>query len=538
MESDGGILVRQVALIEEGSADPWREDAWSYYPHLVSRVAALTTRASEAPGPSASVEEHLAFASSPHLRVRRTVAWLSLLIVPATYLLARRLLSARGAFLAAALVAFSQLDVCVSQEARAHGPAAAFSTFAVLACLRLRERPTRHAYLLAALAAGAAIGTLQSGVAVLLPLLAAHLLRERTAPGAARGSLLAGAIAGALAVLALCVLVLYPFTFRERSATDASELYMRPDGNAQFFGHTIFLEQFDGRGFAHVWGTLAAFDPVLLALALGGIALWLALDRRFTRPLLVALAYALPYLVVIGLYERTYERFVVQLLPFLACAAAWGIERLASPRPRVFFAAAGAALAVPFASAIALGSLRRAPDTAEVAGRWIAEHVKADERVALLPYADVPLVRTRAAIDDALGLGEAPKLQVLSPWMNHQTRRVESLPAAPRFDLRTPRVARKVERELAEADPIAYFKARGERYVVVPVTASNGGWEVLTTIHRAMRERATLVARIPAGDGIPLDAGDSSSWWRRAWTWSLLAGDATIGDVLEIYRVD
>ncbi len=547
MESDGGVIVRQVALLEEGSDDPWREDSWSYYPHLVARCTALFTRAEPLPAKSASLEEHLHAASAPHMRVRGTVAVLSLLILPATWFLARRALSNRGTFFATLLVTFSQLDLCFSQEARAHAPAAAFAALTVVACLRLRERPGVSSYLLAGLAAALAIGTLQSGIAVLFPLAAAHFLRERdTSP---RGVSLLASIAGALALIALAVIVLYPFTFTSKPTADTPEFYVRPDGNVQFFGHTLFLDQFDGKGFAHVWGTLVSFEPVLLALALCGVVLWLvrgieSSTSRFPRGLLVALAYVVPYLVVIGLYERTYERFVLQLLPFLAFAAGWLVEELARTRPTFTRVLRLAVLVFVTLAANALIRLRHAPDTGTRAAEWITANVAPNESVALLPYADVPLVRTDAALDDAQGLGDTPKLQVLSPWMNYQCRRRALLPAAPRFDLRTPRLARKHDRDLAAADPIEYFRAQGSRWVVVPVAAAYSGWEILAHVHAALRERAKLAVSIPKSSDespngeLPLDVGDSSAWWRRNWTWSLLSGHATIGDVLEIYRVD
>lgn len=544
MESDGGVIVRQVALLEEGSDDPWREDSWSYYPHLVARCTAFFTHAEPLPAAGASVDEHLRAASAPHLRVRDTVAWLSLLMIPATWLLARRVLSSRGAFFSTLLVTFSQLDICFSQEARAHAPAAAFAALTVVACLRLRERPSVSSYLVAGLAAALAIGTLQSGIAVLFPLAAAHFLREReTSP---RGLSLLASIAGVLALIALSVIVLYPFTFASKPTADTPEFYLRPDGNVQFFGHTLFLDQFDGKGFAHVWGTLVSFEPVLLALALCGVLLWVVRGiegstSRFPRGLLVALAYFVPYLVVIGLYERTYERFVLQLLPFLAVAAGWLVEELARTRPTFTRVLRLAAFLFVVLAANALIRLRHAPDTGARAAEWIATHVAANERVALLPYADVPLLRTDAALDDAQGLGDTPKLQVLSPWMNYQCRRRALLPAAPRFDLRTPRLARKHDRDFATADPIEYFRAQGSRWVVVPVVAAQSGWEILARVHASLRERASLAVRLSEGlsdDALPLDVGDSSAWWRRNWTWSLLSGHATIGDVLEIYRVD
>lgn len=544
-ESDGGVIMRQVALLREGSANPSREDNWSYYPHVVARAVQLTTRAPEAAPVGAPLEAHLAAAAEPNLAVRRVVAWLSLLALPATWWIARRFLDRPAAFLAAAFVALSQLEVAFAQEARAHAPAAALAALAVAACLRLRASPTVGAYVLAGCGCGLALGALQSGVATFLPLAAAHL--SRAGERRPRQHLL---LAFALAPILLAFLVFYPFTFGgapTAQAADAPEFYVRGDGNVQFFGHTVFLGMFNGRGFLQVAGTLTGFEPLLTALALLGFVLWCARVRRFSPELRVVLAYVVPYLVVIGLYERTYERFVLQLVPFLACAAAYPFELAAGKgsaraRFRAIVATAVAVVAVlpMLALALVFVTKRAAPDTAERAAAWIAEHVPADQRVAIVPFVDVPIARSDAALDDAAKLGWR------SPWLDYQLRERARLPAD-RRDVRTLPLGRKKHRDRALAAPMGYLRESGARYVLVPVAGAEANDESFRALRRALVEHARCAAifstpRVKKGPAdlgrFPLDVGDTSAWGQRNWTLALARGEATVGDVLELWELD
>ncbi|MBK7875873.1 MAG: phospholipid carrier-dependent glycosyltransferase [Planctomycetes bacterium] len=544
-ESDGAVIVRQVALLHEGSADPWREDNWSYYPHLVARTVEWTTATPAAAAPEgARLDEHLAVATAPNLRVRWVVAWLSLLALPATWWIARRFLERPAAFLACAFVALSQLEVAFAQESRAHAPAAAFAALAVAACLRLRARPEVANYVLAGVACGLALGALQSGAAVFLALGAAHVCRAGD-----RRPLQHLRLAFALAPAVLCFLVFYPFVFEgaaPAASGDAPAFYVREDGNVQFFGHTVFLALFNGRGFVNVAETLAGFEPVLALVALVGLLLWTARARRWSPELAVVLAYVVPYLVVIGLYERTYERFVLQLVPFLACAAAWTFEFAAGHGGRragfrAIFAVAGAVVAVlpSAATALMLVTKRSAPDTSERAAAWIVEHVHAGSQVAIVPFVDVPLARTDAALD------EASKLGWRSPWLDYQLRERARLPAE-RHDLRTLPLGRKKHRDAALADPMGYLRSTGARYVLVPVAGALMTDPALRALRDALEKDARLAVRFATRrtekkalglDALPLDVGDTSSWPRRNWTIALASGAATVGDVLELYEL-
>lgn len=139
------------------------------------------------------------------------------------------------------------------------------------------------------------------------------------------------------------------------------------------------------------------------------------------RGLWVVLAHALPYGLVIGLFALTYQRFVLPLLPYVACAAAAGTARLARLLPdraglRGLFVAL--VLAWPAWTTWRLGSLRVAPDTLERAAAWIADHTERGvARTFLPPGFDLPLARRPEVLrSDA----EIPRGIRPEPWLDYQ----------------------------------------------------------------------------------------------------------------------
>lgn len=106
---DERVYRKQIEVLRRDHPASTDDHWYRYYPDLAVRVAALVTRPPAAVE-GASLEKHLEAASAEFVHLRATVAWLSVLLVPATYLLARRFLERRGALLAAGLAATSVLD--------------------------------------------------------------------------------------------------------------------------------------------------------------------------------------------------------------------------------------------------------------------------------------------------------------------------------------------------------------------------------------------------------------------------------------------
>lgn len=396
------------------------------YPHLLSRLQALFP---EPGGAAATVEEELARAARPYVHGRLVTALAAGLLVPGVLLLARRFLEPGWALAAAALAATSLLHLELSQQARPHAPVATLVLAAWLAALRHLDRPGPARALVAGLAAALAVACLHNGAQALLALGAAlFLARGRGERGAGSARLREAALA-ALPLVVLAPLA-YPFLFpalrRALPVFAADRTGLEPVFPHQAGIH--WAEWLDGSGFGEVARLAWSFDPVLAALAATGAALGLvALARRRPvgpqgargarlRELAVVGASALPYLLVLGAFQRTYERFLLPLLPVACCLAVLPLRALARRAPAP--AAAGvalalAALALPAAVAAKRAALRARPDTETELAAWLArESDPAGPPLAVLPAAAFPLPVRLAPTADA----GARRVHGLLPW--------------------------------------------------------------------------------------------------------------------------
>ena len=542
-QSDGLILTRQLQRLRAGKPPIDSSDHETRtYPLLIAELTALIPDRSRGPADRPRpLEEHLARAGAHWMDVRLVSVLLSSLIVPGTWLLARRFLSRPWSLLAAGLVATSLVHVSISQMERPHGVAATTALLAVLAALWMRRRASVLSFALAGLAAGLAIGTLQSGVAVLIPLGAAFLLRRRGA-GAASGwwiLLSAGAIAP-------CVGWLYPGSLAApgiRGGSSDSPLAL------DLAGHDLYLRQLDGSGFLRVLGTLYSYDPVLLLLS--AVGLGFALRELARRPrlaearrkdLLVALTYAVPYLCAIGLYAQTFERFVLQLLPYLACLAAWGVRRLADEvRGRAvalrwgLSATVACAVAFPAVAAAKLSSVRAAPDTITEAAGWIRANVDPErERLYVLPFLTLPLFYEGEALRDDWERSQRTR------WLEYQLGLGEGQREGPRYAILQPDRSRASMRGKLGPDPLEFFRRERIDYVVVENPGESSP-RVLKKTFARLRSEARLVFRTSP---LRVDTGRNAevgTRYTRAVLWRpfvrhVLAARCT-GPTVEIYRL-
>jgi hypothetical protein len=538
-EDDCMIPYQVEALYDEGAADRGAERNYNWYPLLLARVAALWPEPELAPG-GAPLAEHLAAAERLHVRTRATLAAIACLAVPLTWLLARPWLPAGWSYLAAALVATSLLHLSFSQQARPHAPASALFLAAVLAGVWVRRSAGWLPHAAAALSAFAAVGCLQSGVLCLPALALGYALRPGGWRRLADGRALL-VLAGAAAALALC----YPFLWRGD--------FGRREGQAHVFdlgGHMIFLDQFNGRGFAAIARALWSYEPVLLALgglALAFVPLRLGSPERVadpgsggTRDAWIALACSLPYLAAVGLYERTYERFVIPLVPYAAVAAAFGARELARlvPAPAV----ALLALALPFSASVRLARARAAPDTLAEAAAWVAANVDPSQAVLLTSKVDLPLGRAPEGLDYP-GWPEplSSRRFWFLPWSHYLGRLAErSGPQAlpePRFDLRWLPVDQRAYLE----DAAGLIAAERADYAVAEVFGDGRLAPVGPSLTAGFRASGELVARISPDARAdysehPFGYQDETSVQSPHFALRALQARCT-GPVLEIYRL-
>jgi hypothetical protein len=411
-------MVMQAQILREGREPDLKQSEKGYYayPLLLARGLALLPEAkAEA---SAPVREHLAAASADSVRSRTLVAVLSLLFIPATWLLARRFTTPLGALIAAALAATSLLHLEFSQQARHHAPHASFALLTVLAALQLRERPDWVRYLVVSGLALLALGMLHSGWFALLPILAAHVLREKRD---GRASFLAILIP--IAACALAWTTLYPH----------EPVNMNPEASWAAGGHTFHWRDLDLSGFAVATRLLWDYDPGLAVAAFLGLvvtlwsarAKWRGLETGARKQLLVALAYTMPYGLALGVYKETCDRMLLPLVPFLATLGGIGVVALALKMPQALRAGVlGLALAVPTLGAVRYATVRDADDTFEQAAQWIEEHTSG--RAMLCSRFALPL----ASDVKALELVRTDHATRQKRWVRYQLDRLDANGAA------------------------------------------------------------------------------------------------------------
>lgn len=539
-------IPHQVELLRRGD-DAWIADReFRWYPLLVAYLAQQFP-APRVVVPNATLEEHLVAAAAPQLQTRFTVAMLASLMAPAAYLLAALFLERRWALVSGLLCVFSLLSLNFSQQSRPHAAAGAVFAWALLALVRVRRKSDVLGRGLAGGALAMAIGCLQSGLALLPALLTAALARKTH-----RRRLLDARWLVLLAPLALGVLFFYPFEF-------AGEAVKPQQGNeatplAQG-GHSLFLEAFDGGGLRTMVRSLWSYEPVLFVLTLSGIALWIAARARaaaasadtFTRrrDLWVLLSFAAPYSLVLAAYGRTYERFLIPLLPLMACAAAFGLRELARRLP-TRSAAAGFAAWAAFAALATLPnawlcwrlvSIRSAPHTTAQAARWLEEH--ADELrgadIALTPQLDLPLAREREGFANWMPGGI--EAQFAWVWSRYQALLPHGVIDGERWRLRwwRPKPA------LMASSPQDYVRDQGGDWLVAEVFADNRVLPAATKVREWLLAHAQLQARFspdadPRFSEHPLGYQEETSVAPGTFFLRLAQARCT-GPVIEIFRL-
>lgn len=405
--------------------------AYAKYPHLVSR---LLTALPLGHGPlpkleAATLDLHLEAASLPYRQGRALVAFLASLSVPLTFLLARRCLPPREALLPAALVAFSLFHVHWSQQARPHGALSTFTLVAVLACLRaLRLPDSRTAFALAALACGLALACLHNGIVTFGPLALVWWWTQRSSLG--RATLQAGA---AVASGVLALLIFYPFLFEGSplqlfAGPAAPQVPGDALAAAEIPAHKIDLSGFTGGGWQRLWAASALHDPLQLALGLVGLVAGLVALRRAgrqpRRELLVALAFALPYLLVVGQYSKSFERFALPLVPFLAVLAGFGAFGVTRPKRLERRLLVGLLLLVQIGWVLGRARLNLAPDTYERAAQRLERLAEGASPVLQVGGTGLPPLPARP-------LEASPSANLyVNPWREHLRRHAPAEDAA------------------------------------------------------------------------------------------------------------
>lgn len=404
---DGYVELTQQQYLRDPESVRWPDMNLGYYPYATSALAAALPDVMLRHGEGGPTEELLAAAREPWVRIRLASILLSLGAVVGAFAIARRFVTTPFALLASALVATSLVHATFSAEQRPHGPASGTAALALWALLALRSDGRARSQFVAAAGVALALATLQTGAALMLSWAIAWWFRRERA-SAAREAL--QWVVG-LALVAIAIWLAYPFHFDERAGSAGH--YETGDENIWMGGHALYTERLGFRGFSVMWNTFLGFDPWLIVL--GGVAAsaWTVVrlrkqhvaDRERRHDTLVVLGYVLPFVVVFGVYDMTYDRFVLSLVPFVALGIVVGLQALWRQLPGKLRHPAFAAvltlgtLGVPFAATWRMGSVRASADTFEEAARWIEANVDApSQRVLLLQNIDLPLLYEREAL--------------------------------------------------------------------------------------------------------------------------------------------
>jgi hypothetical protein len=306
--------------------------------------------------------------------------------------------------------------------------------------------------------------------------------------------------------------------------------------NGQFllFGHRIDLALFRGAGFLELAGSLWRYDVWLALLALLAVALspWGRRARMERRELMVVLAFVVPYLLVFGLYGRTYQRFLLPLLPFLALFIAWSLSAFSRMRWIAL-----AVLLPQLLLALQFARVHAAPTTIDQAADWVARELDpSKDQIAFLPSFELPLPYTAEALERNVVMLDNPQ----RPWFRYQRELAPSLRVQPGYDMTAFPLQGAENFRRAQSDTQAWLAELSADYFVVEVYSDGRKPLVLANIHPTLPALATRVARFaPRGDAQtdnwPLSYSDDECPQRKIWALELL-GAERMGPVIEIWK--
>jgi hypothetical protein len=507
------------------------------YPLFFPRVliALPGSNWTQAASSTAPLSAHLAAASNPYMRARRLIALLSLLIIPCTYLLARRWLEPWWAVFAASLATTSLLVLEVSQQAKPHGGLAGTNALALVGILGLLRSSALRTYLWAGVASGLAVASLNSGCFVLPSLALAHWLAWRKDRNQRRwlGFVVALIICAAFFVIA------YPYILFGDPLRPSSE-------HALNFGQqSIHWDSWGFQGFLDMVPWMSANDPLLMALlgvgfvtAIAALALRRLEFRSVVRPENLVLGlHAAITVVLFGLHERFYPRYFIPLVPTFCIVGAAALRAIcnaftkpATTARRVLGVALGcAALAFPAYATAWFATLRARDDTETLAARWIEEHVSPEDPVAVDFSISLPLLQHRETIL------ELPSWS-WRPWQRYQ---VETIPAevdTPRWNLHPLfQPGMLADKHIDRTEINASLARTAPAWAVVSVLAEADAQRDDTRL--AVRQLgAELVERIlpyaSSGQTEPLSTRDLDPHFL-----THLMAETRLGPAIEIYRI-
>ena len=318
------------------------------------------------------------------------------LTILAVYLLGLRLADRRVALLASLLTATAVLHIQLSHFAGVDTLLTFFVVLSILGALRAADHRTRGASVLAGAAVGLALATKASAAPLMLPLFLAHLpplgpgWRQQWAGCAARLGVALGAVAAVLVVG-------QPYMFLDWEVFRA-DLVEQSEMVRRIRDYPFTRQYADTVPYLYHVRQLALFGlglPLgLLAWAGLAFAGWWCVRQR-SKAHLLALAWVVPYLLIVGSFETKFLRYMLPVTPFLllfgsqmlVAAVDWARTHRSALTPWARVAVAGVVGATALYALAYVGIYSR-PHPAVEAAAWMEAQELPSDTVVLREHWD------------------------------------------------------------------------------------------------------------------------------------------------------
>jgi dolichyl-phosphate-mannose-protein mannosyltransferase len=328
-----------------------------------------------------------AFAADPTqiwVLSRVLAAVLGTLAIWLTYLAGARLVDRRVGLLAAGIFAVAFLPVFYSKLALNDVPTLAPLCLALWGTAGVMRLGRRRDYVAAGIGLGLACATKYTGGIVLLPLIAAAIVRFTT-PGGRAGAMRGIALAGVVALVAFLVANPYAllnwdaFTNGLTHQSDASGDAAGKLGLTQRNGYVYYLWSFG-------WGL--GWIPLMFAVG-GAVRLWF--DER--RLVWVMVPVVVLFVLFMGSQERYFGRWLMPVFPFVCILAAYAAFELVDRgarlwpalKPTFVVAAVVAVCGQGFVYSLHSGLVLSREDTRNLAREWMVAHVPLSSKIVVEP---------------------------------------------------------------------------------------------------------------------------------------------------------
>jgi hypothetical protein len=459
---------------------------------------------------------------SVHMVAVIALAVLGALLVPLLFVASRRLSSRHTGILAAALGAFNLLLVQFGQQPRPHVPLATLSFAAVLLIAQSIESQRPRALMLAALFSALTVGTLQNGVVIGLPFLAAWLLRPWQ-PETRRylwRRLFRPVELVSLALFTILSLLLHPAIVSEYGAVLINALTRPSDGFVLGGGsHTFSLSMFSGANIPLFIRNLYSYQPMLTVLFVPAFLYFIGAQRHHARRLFVACLFPAVNFVVWMLFDNSFPRILAVLVPYLIIVVAFFIEDvLVRFLPVALRWGVIALITLPLAvTSLRMTAVLGTPDTREVTEDWLMANVPAGAAI----LTDIQLYGLAPTTDaiDRQAADFTGSLGVVWQWMR------QNEVASPRFNIVNGHLYLR-----DEPDPAALVERFGIEYIVVTAAQSRTP-DPVVSYARNTGQQIFLICPV-TGDAVAELPDDLFNiGWQQIWQLS------APGPIVAVYRV-